>query len=1040
MTFVQRRRLARVGRTLCWLLLAFIVCGVVHGQATPTLTTITVTESGPYGDRITTLSASVRSAAGLVAAGQVEFWLNGRRSSISQLVGTDPAPNHVSGVATAKLALPGGTYSVIAKYSGTTAWQASSSISQSISVPSLSRAQILLESVSKASAPFTLTSPEPLNVASGDVVLSDLTSGSNVGSTKWDTASAALGTMQTSYPFAFTPSALVVADLRGVGNDDLVVGDASSGSLEIFLGNSGPTWFHSQTIAVGQQPDAIVVSDLNADGLPDIAVVNAGSGTVAVLMQDGLNPGSFLAPTVYQVGGMPVAIATGDFNHDGLVDLAVADFSGNSLLLLLNQSTTPGSFSLGLPISTQGGPSSIAVGDFTARGTCDLAVANYLDNSVSIFPSDPSKQALFDSPADVNLVGAGPTSIIAADFNGDGLLDLAASNALDGTVSILPALPSYPGSFPTQYVLDSFTTPIALSAVTPLDGGASMDLAVTDAATGNLTILQNDGAGVFNKSSVLELGQGLNSPTTIYSLSSGAKAIATVDASLRSVRVALSTWDVSGTIQPSSGIGTTVPQRFQADAQPAASQLAVLSNIVSSSPSQLTPQTITFTAPLATMYGSKATPLVATASSGLPVQFSVSSGPGSIVNASLTITGAGKVIVAANQQGDATFAPASTQSRVVEVARAPLQVDPAPASRDFGSANPEFTGLVSGAVASDSVNITYVSSANVLTPPGTYLQAPLGISGILSPGIAEQNYRVRSSIAALTILPAMDPVTSKHPSISPAGPPPASTAPTSSQTAGTNGVTPIPSTGANTPVLSVTPPTTTSSSAVTTIGLPTIVPTAPFPHPNPPNLGISRIGTLAPVVSTAIPPKKDNPSSTTVVAPISWPTMPTVLPSLLSVLGNVALPHPTVVVRPQVSTASSLLLLRDGRLPNVSGWVAMSIAFHCVAEKSKRQDVLISFGSDLQTVFSVTEDQEATYWFKLPVGSTTVVRAHFVGSHGCAASDSQEVAVTDVESANVLFEDRIEESLIPELANPDWPFTATSLGISEDRREHSWEW
>jgi hypothetical protein len=79
-------------------------------------------------------------------------------------------------------------------------------------------------------------------------------------------------------------------------------------------------------------------------------------------------------------------------------------------------------------------------------------------------------------------------------------------------------------------------------------------------------------------------------------------------------------------------------------------------------------QAITFTPPISpVVYGAPPITLAATSTSGLAVSFSVQSGPGKLVGAKLTIAGAGTVIVAANQAGNANYtaAPAVTQSIVV---------------------------------------------------------------------------------------------------------------------------------------------------------------------------------------------------------------------------------------------------------------------------------------------------------------------------------------------------------------------------------------
>jgi hypothetical protein len=78
----------------------------------------------------------------------------------------------------------------------------------------------------------------------------------------------------------------------------------------------------------------------------------------------------------------------------------------------------------------------MAAGDFNNDGKPDLAIANYGDDTVTLLlgNGDGTFTQARGSPY---AVGKQPGAIAAADFNGDGKLDLAVGNALDGTVSIL---------------------------------------------------------------------------------------------------------------------------------------------------------------------------------------------------------------------------------------------------------------------------------------------------------------------------------------------------------------------------------------------------------------------------------------------------------------------------------------------------------------------------------------------------------------------------------------------------------------------------
>jgi hypothetical protein len=103
-------------------------------------------------------------------------------------------------------------------------------------------------------------------------------------------------------------------------------------------------------------------------------------------------------------------------------------------------------------------------------------------------------------------------------------------------------------------------------------------------------------------------------------------------------------------------------------------------------------QTITFNPISAVTYGTKPITLGATASSKLPVTFIVASGPGTISGNTLTITGAGQIIVNANQYGDTTYAAAPIVSQTITVSPAPLTVSANSISIVQGEPIPALTG------------------------------------------------------------------------------------------------------------------------------------------------------------------------------------------------------------------------------------------------------------------------------------------------------------------------------------------------------------
>jgi len=132
-------------------------------------------------------------------------------------------------------------------------------------------------------------------------------------------------TLIATNPAAFLDVySVVVGDFNGDGIPDLAVINAvanQSNGISVFLGagNGGFTWAVSP--AVGTDPSSMVVGDFNGDGIPDLAVVNSTSQTVTVLLGNG--DGTFKAAASPVTGYDFWSIEVGDFNGDGIPDLAL---------------------------------------------------------------------------------------------------------------------------------------------------------------------------------------------------------------------------------------------------------------------------------------------------------------------------------------------------------------------------------------------------------------------------------------------------------------------------------------------------------------------------------------------------------------------------------------------------------------------------------------------------------------------------------------------------------------------------------------------
>jgi YD repeat-containing protein len=276
-------------------------------------------------------------------------------------------------------------------------------------------------------------------------------------------------------------------------NGNAVLGTAS-------LAGAAPqlSFTNSQTLSTGNQPSITATGDFNGDGIPDLAIVNAGDQTISILLGNG--DGTFRpAPnSPISVSGTVTALVVGDFNGDGEPDLAI---DAASLQILLGKGD--GTFGPAPPSSIPSFQSyAMAAGDFNGDGNLDLALGNISSATVTVLLGNGDGTFFQSAGAPPNLF-SDITAMVAGDFNNDGQLDLAITANTDaanfttqGWIEIL--LNNGDGTFrvaPTSPI--AFGASLSSLAVADFNGDGEPDLAVVDKGAAAIYILIGHGDGAF---------------------------------------------------------------------------------------------------------------------------------------------------------------------------------------------------------------------------------------------------------------------------------------------------------------------------------------------------------------------------------------------------------------------------------------------------------------------------------------------------------------------------------------------------------------
>ena len=257
--------------------------------------------------------------------------------------------------------------------------------------------------------------------------------------------------------------------------------------------SSTGTYFITQSVAV---------VDLSGNGRLAVLSANAASpqsqSFLVSRIQESTTPVAFQAPLRSGTGLAPVAMAAGDLNGDGLVDVAVADHAtanGNHFANVQFQvAGSPGSFSA--PVELALGvlqPSGLALADLDGDGKLDIAVAACGASAVQVFFQGAVAGTF--GPATAFAVGGEPTAVTAADLTGSGQVDLVVATA-NGKVSVL-LHGAIPGTFLPGVDYPAGTNPAGVQ-VGDLNGDGHPDILVADFLGALLVLLQSPaGDGTF---------------------------------------------------------------------------------------------------------------------------------------------------------------------------------------------------------------------------------------------------------------------------------------------------------------------------------------------------------------------------------------------------------------------------------------------------------------------------------------------------------------------------------------------------------------
>ncbi|SFS36834.1 FG-GAP-like repeat-containing protein [Marininema halotolerans] len=228
---------------------------------------------------------------------------------------------------------------------------------------------------------------------------------------------------------------IVAADFNGDGNLDLAITHSVSNNFSVFLGQGNGTFVAATgspySVPVNN-PVPIIAADIDGDGLPEVVLASETDSVVtdgAISIFKYTN-GSFTQLSLFStLGFTPLSLASGDFNLDGNMDLAVTNINSGNVVIFLGGGNGTFSNSSIIPISNV---QFVTTTDVNCDGIIDLALS--VEGTPNLFLLGNGDGTFTQS--DIALDDTGSLEIISADFNNDGRQDVAVPNKDEGTVTI----------------------------------------------------------------------------------------------------------------------------------------------------------------------------------------------------------------------------------------------------------------------------------------------------------------------------------------------------------------------------------------------------------------------------------------------------------------------------------------------------------------------------------------------------------------------------------------------------------------------------
>ncbi|CAF4246712.1 unnamed protein product [Rotaria sp. Silwood2] len=286
----------------------------------------------------------------------------------------------------------------------------------------------------------------------------------------------------------YYPNSLVVGDLNNDTQDDIVVTFSYSSTIGIFLAYANGTFNNMQNYStdIGTSPWSAVLSDFNKDDIVDIAVLNPDIPSINVFLGDshGNFPRKF---TLFiEDASDSYSIATGDFNNDKEIDIAVGNIGTNDISVLLLRYQPDFVNSIVYSQGSSSHPSAVTTADFNNDNLLDIVVTNAGSDNIQILLGY-REETFMNNITYSTGTNSHPQHVVVTDLNKDSLLDIVVVSSWNSALRVFLSSGNGTFSSSTEYITGYPSLPNSI-AVGDLNQDGWNDVVVANTATNNIGV------------------------------------------------------------------------------------------------------------------------------------------------------------------------------------------------------------------------------------------------------------------------------------------------------------------------------------------------------------------------------------------------------------------------------------------------------------------------------------------------------------------------------------------------------------------------